>query len=90
MFTIDENRVSDEACQRETTNTTTMAVAPRNGPLPPHMKSNFRRICIGLIGDNAPSKQICFSLAMSLSKALKTLRWCSNDGDESRLAIGVF
>ncbi len=67
-----------------------MAVASGNGPLPPHMKSNFRRICVGLIGDNAPSKRICFSLAMSQSKALKMLRWCSGDGDESHLAIGAF
>jgi hypothetical protein len=54
------------------------------------MKSNFRHIRIGLIGDNAPSKQICFSLAMSRSKALKTLRWFGDDGDESCLAIGAF
>jgi hypothetical protein len=67
-----------------------MAVAPGNGPLPPHMKSNFRRIRVGLIGDDAPSKQICFSPEMSRSKALKMLRWCGNDGDESRLAIGAF
>jgi hypothetical protein len=67
-----------------------MAIAPGNGPLPLHMKSNFRRICVGLIGDNAPSKQICFSPAMSRSKALKMLRWGSNDGDESCLAIGAF
>jgi hypothetical protein len=51
----------------------TMAVAVGNGPLPPRMKSNFRRIRVGLIGDNAPSKQ-CFSLAMSRSIALKMLR----------------
>jgi hypothetical protein len=43
-----------------------------------------------LIGDNAPSKQICFSPAMSQSKALKMLRWCSDDGDESHLAIAAF
>jgi hypothetical protein len=67
-----------------------MAVTPGNGPLPPHMKSNFRRIRIGLIGDNAPSKQICFSPAVGQSKALKTLRWCGDDGDESRLATGAF
>jgi hypothetical protein len=48
-----------------------MAVAPGNGPLPPHMKSNFRRIRVGLIDNNAPSKQICFSLAMSPLKPLK-------------------
>ncbi len=76
--------------RRETTNTTTMAVAPGNGPLPPHMKSNFRRIRVELIGDNAPSKRMCFSLAMSRSRALKTLQWCGVDGDESRLAIGAF
>jgi hypothetical protein len=67
-----------------------MAVAPGNGPLLPHMKSNFRRTRVGLIGDNAPSKQICFSPAVSWSKALKTLRWCGNDGDESCLTIGAF
>jgi hypothetical protein len=67
-----------------------MAVAPRNGPLPQNMKSNFRGIHVGLIGDNAPSKQICFSPAMNQSKALKMLRWCGDDGDESCLAIGAF
>ncbi len=72
------------------TNTTTMAIALGNSPLPPHMKSNFRRICIGMIGDNAPSKRIWFSPAMSWSKAFKMLQWCGNDGDESRLAIGAF
>ncbi len=48
-----------------------MAAAPQNGPLPPHMKSNFRRIRIGLIGNNAPSKRIYFSPAMSRLKPLK-------------------
>jgi hypothetical protein len=67
-----------------------MAIAPGNAPLLPHMKSNFRRIRVGLIGDNAPSKQICFSPAMGRSKALKTLQWCGDDGDESRLAIRAF
>ncbi len=67
-----------------------MSAAPKNGPLLVHMKSNFRRIRIGLIGDNAPSKQICFSPAMSRSKALKLLWWCGDDGDESCLAIGAF
>jgi hypothetical protein len=57
---------------------------------PPHMKSNFRRIRIGLIGNDAPSKRICFSPAMSRSKALKMLQWYGNDGDESRLAIRAF
>ncbi len=68
-------------------NTTTMAVAPGNGPLPPHMKSNFRRICVRLIGDNG---EFAFAPAMSRSKALKTLRWCSDDGDESCLTIEAF
>ncbi len=45
-----------------------MAVATGNVPLLPHMNFNFRRIRIGLIGDNAPSKQICFSPAISRSK----------------------
>jgi hypothetical protein len=67
-----------------------MAVAPGNGPLPPHMRLNFRRLCVGLIGDNAQSKRICISPAMSWSKALKMLRWCGDDGDESCLAIGAF
>jgi hypothetical protein len=51
-----------------------MTVAPGNGPLPPHMKSNFRHMGLRLIGDNAPSKQIYFSPAMSRPKALKMLR----------------
>jgi hypothetical protein len=67
-----------------------MAVATGNVPLPPHMNFNFRRMCVGLIGDNAPSKRICFSPAMSRSKALKMLRWFGDDGDESRLTIGAF
>jgi hypothetical protein len=67
-----------------------MAVATGDVPLPPHMNFNFRCIRVGLIGDNAPRKQICFSPAMSQSKALKTLWWFSNDGYESRLAIGAF
>ncbi len=67
-----------------------MAVAPGNGPLPPQTKSNFRRIRVGLIGNDALSKRICFSLAMSRSKALKMLQWCGDDGDESCLAIGAF
>jgi hypothetical protein len=48
-----------------------MAVATGNVPLPPHMNFNFSRIRVGLIGDNALSKRICFSPAMSRSKALK-------------------
>ncbi len=67
-----------------------MAIAPQNGPLPPHMKSNFWHIRVVLIGDNALSKQIGFSPAMSWSKALKTLWWFGNDGDESCLTIRVF
>ena len=67
-----------------------MAIATGNVPLPLHMNFNFRHMHVGLIGDNAPSKRICFSPAMSRSKALKTLRWFGNDGDESRLAIGAF
>jgi hypothetical protein len=82
--------LSKPAGGKQTTNTTTMATAPGNGPLPPHMKSNFRRIRVVLIGDNAPRKQIFFSLAMSWSKALKIIQWCSNYGDESCLAIGAF
>ncbi len=67
-----------------------MAVATGNVPLPLHMNFNFRRVRVGLIGDNAPSKQICFSPAMSRSKTLKMLWWFGDDGDESRLAIGAF
>ncbi len=36
------------------------------------------------------NKQICFSLAMRGSTALKTLWWWGNDGDESCLAIRTF
>ncbi len=36
-----------------------MTVTPGNGPLPPHMKFNFRHIRVELIRDNALSKQIC-------------------------------
>jgi hypothetical protein len=65
--------LSKPAGGKQPTNATTMALAPGNGPLPPHMKSNSRCIRVVLIGDNAPRKQICFSLAMSQSKALKTI-----------------
>ncbi len=67
-----------------------MAIATGNVPLLPHMNFNFRRVRVRLIRDNALSKQICFSPAMSRSKALKMLRWFDDDGDESRLAIGAF
>ncbi len=67
-----------------------MAVATGNVPLLPHMNFNFRHIRVRLIGDNAPSKRICFSPAMSRSKALKTLWWFGDDGDESHLAIRAF
>jgi hypothetical protein len=50
-----------------------MAVAPGNGPLPLHMKSNFRRIRIGLIGDNSPSKQICFFPALKHSRGVAVM-----------------
>jgi hypothetical protein len=89
-YYVRRSQYAFQACRRETTNTKTMAVATKNVSLLPHMNFNFRRIRVGLIGDNAPSKQICFSLAMSWSKAFKTLRWFGNDGDESCLAIGVF
>ncbi len=67
-----------------------MAIATGNVPLLPHMNYSFGRIRVGLIGDDAPSKRICFSPAMSRSTALKTLRWFGDDGDESHLAIEAF
>ncbi len=51
---------------------------------------HFGSIRIWLIGDDDLSKQICFSLAMSWSMALKMLRWWGNDGNKSRLVIGAF
>ncbi len=63
---------------------------PRKWPPTTAYEVQFWCIRVGLIGDNAQSKQVCFSLAMSRSKALKMLRWCSNDGDESCLAIRAF
>jgi hypothetical protein len=48
-----------------------MAIAPRNGHLPPHMKFNFRRIRIVLIGNDALSKGICFFWQWAGLKPLK-------------------
>ena len=66
--------------RRKTTNTSTMAAAAGNGPLAPHELSKIPLHCIGLIGDDAPSKRIWFlPLVMNRSKAHKMLRWCSDD-----------
>jgi hypothetical protein len=40
---------------------TTMAAAAKNGPLLPHMSSNFGSILVGSTGNDAPSKRILFS-----------------------------
>jgi hypothetical protein len=61
--------------QRPTANNThiTMAAAARNGPLAPPKRPKIPLWCVRSMGDDAPSKRICFSPAMSRSKALKTL-----------------
>jgi hypothetical protein len=74
---VDSVRLPD--LQRKTTNTSTMAAAAGNGPLAPHMLSKFPLRRVGSIGDDSPSKQICFSPAMIQSKSYKMLRWCGND-----------
>ena len=76
LHTVDLVRLPDR--RRKTTNTSTMAAAG-NGPLAPHMLSKIPLRCVGLIGDDAPSKRIWFLLAMNRSKAHKMLRWCSDD-----------
>ena len=95
LHTVDLVRLPDR--RRKTTNTSTMAAAG-NGPLAPHMLSKIPLRCVGLIGDDAPSKRIWFLLAMNRSKAHKMLRWCSDDmnlalplecfGDLCRLVAG--
>ncbi len=65
---------------------TTMAAAAKNGPLLPHMSSNFGSILVGLTGNNAPSKRIFF-FAMRGSIALRTLRWQGDDSNESCIVI---
>ena len=65
--------------RRKTTNTSTMAAAAGNGPLAQHMLSKIPLRCIGSIGDNFPSKRICFSPAMIQSKSHKMLWWCGNN-----------
>ncbi len=48
-------------------------------PLAPHMLSKISVHCVGLIGDDAPSKRIHILLAASRYKAHKMLRWCGDD-----------
>jgi hypothetical protein len=50
-----------KAVSEENNRITTMAAATKNGPLLPHMSSNFGSILVGLTGNNAPSKRIFFS-----------------------------
>jgi hypothetical protein len=42
------------------------------------------------MGDDALSKQICFSLAMGWSKALKMLRWQGKIHHHHRRTTGAF
>ncbi len=77
LHTVDLVRLPDR--QRKTTNTSTMAAAAGNGPLAMHMLSKIPLRCVGLIGEDAPSKQIWFLLAMNRCKAHKMHRWCSDD-----------
>ncbi len=65
--------------RRKTTNTSTMAAAAGNSPLAPHMLLKIPLRHVGLIGDDSPSKRICFSPAMIQSKSHKMLWWCGND-----------
>jgi hypothetical protein len=74
-----EDLVLFPTCRRKTTNTTTMDAAAGNGPLAPHMLSKIPVHCVGLIGDDAPSKRICILPATSRYKAHKMLRWCGDD-----------
>ena len=52
---------------------------PEMDPLAPHMLSKIPVHCVGLIGDDAPSKRIRILSATSRYKAHKMLRWCGDD-----------
>ncbi len=56
-----------------------MAAAAGNGPLVPQMLSKIPLHCVGLIGDDSPSKRVCILPATSRYKAHKMLRWCGDD-----------
>ena len=56
-----------------------MAAAAGNGPLAPQMLSKIPLHCVGLIGDDSPSKRVCILPATSRYKAHKMLRWCGDD-----------
>jgi hypothetical protein len=77
-----------KAVSEENNRITTMAAAAKNGPLSPHMSSNFGSILVVSTGNDAPSKR-CFFLAMRGSIALRTLRWQGDDSDESCIVIGI-
>jgi hypothetical protein len=70
---------------------------PQPWPSPPEM-APYHRIWSPILGAYASDRlgtmpqasEFVFSPAMSRSKALKTLRWCSGDGDEFCLAIRAF
>jgi hypothetical protein len=51
-----------KAVSEENNRITTMTATAKNGPLLPHMSSNFESILVGSTGNDAPSKQIFFFL----------------------------
>ena len=51
---------SDVSHHGNPTATTTTMAAGRNGPLEPHKRPCVLRRRVGLIGNNPPSKRICF------------------------------
>jgi hypothetical protein len=78
-----------KAVSEENNRITSMAAAAKNGPLSPHMSSNFGSILVGSTGNDAPSKQIYFYCNEG-SIALRTLQWQGDDSDESHITIGAF
>ena len=69
------------------TATTITMVAGREGPLQPHKRSCVLCRCIGLIGDNPPSKQICYSWGAIGFMALKMLLCYGNDASPQHWSI---
>jgi hypothetical protein len=75
---------------KDNTNTTTMASTARNGPLALHIDVNYSSHPRRIDRIQCPDQAHMLFSGMIWSKSLKTLWWCSNDGNESHLAIGAF
>ncbi len=62
----------------------TIATAGGNGPLAPHMRPCAPCRCVEWMGDNPPSKRICFLGLLREFMALKTLQCCGNSSQPER------